>query len=393
MGVQAGAGASEKLQAAERALRAGDPAAALQILRRAEAEQPGDIAVKMQLAVALRASGDLEGALAAMDAALALDPYLALALLSKGFVLEKLGRPREAARVYRNALKIVPPDERLPAQLAGPVARAREAVEADTRAQVDWLRRRTAQVRARRPADAPARFDQALEVFAGAKRVYSPEPALLHYPELPPVQFFDRALFPWLPELEAATDAIRAELVQVMREDLEGFDPYIQYPPGVPVNQWVELNHSPRWNSYFLWRNGERQEAHCARCPDTAAALARLPMLDQPGFGPTAMFSVLSPRTRIPPHTGSANTRLVVHLPLILPGRCRFRVGNDTREWRMGEAWVFDDTIEHEAWNDSDQTRVVLIFDVWNPFLSEAERELVAAMMTARNEYLAEEGG
>jgi aspartyl/asparaginyl beta-hydroxylase (cupin superfamily) len=107
-------------------------------------------------------------------------------------------------------------------------------------------------------------------------------------------------------------------------------------------------------------------------------------MLDQPGFGPTAIFSVLAPHTTIPPHTGSVNTRLLCHLPLILPGDCRFRVGNEVREWRMGGAWVFDDTMEHEAWNDSDRTRVIMIFDIWNPYLSAAERELVSAMMSAK---------
>lgn len=84
------------------------------------------------------------------------------------------------------------------------------------------------------------------------------------------------------------------------------------------------------------------------------------------------------------------NTRLLVHLPLIVPGPCRFRVCNRVREWRLGEAWVFDDTMEHEAWNDTDQLRVILIFDVWNPYLSEAERELVSAMMTAKNAFAAE---
>ncbi len=53
----------------------------------------------------------------------------------------------------------------------------------------------------------------------------------------------------------------------------------------------------------------------------------------------------------------------------------------------MNEAWVFDDTIEHEAWNDSDELRIILIFDVWNPFLSEAERELITAMLHAQNEF------
>ena len=130
-----------------------------------------------------------------------------------------------------------------------------------------------------------------------------------------------------------------------------------------------------------------RQDAVCAQCPKTAALLESLPMADQPEFAPTAMFSALDARTHIPAHTGSTNTRLLVHLPLVLPGPARFRVGNETRSWRMGEAWVFDDTIEHEAWNDSDQLRVILIFDVWNPFLEAGERELIKALMVARNRF------
>jgi len=66
-------------------------------------------------------------------------------------------------------------------------------------------------------------------------------------------------------------------------------------------------------------------------------------------------------------------------LPLIVPGNCQFRVGGEIREWREGEAFAFDDTIEHEAWNDSDRPRVVLIFDVWNPYLTKSERELLRA--------------
>jgi aspartyl/asparaginyl beta-hydroxylase (cupin superfamily) len=99
------------------------------------------------------------------------------------------------------------------------------------------------------------------------------------------------------------------------------------------------------------------------------------------------MFSVLQPRTRIPPHTGIANFRLVVHLPLVLPGNCGFRVGGETREWRIGEAWVFDDTIEHEAWNDSDEIRIILICDIWSPRLSPAEREAIRAVIAATDAF------
>jgi aspartyl/asparaginyl beta-hydroxylase (cupin superfamily) len=63
-------------------------------------------------------------------------------------------------------------------------------------------------------------------------------------------------------------------------------------------------------------------------------------------------------------------------------------VGNDTREWRMGEAWAFDDTIEHEAWNDADETRVIMIFDIWNPLLSDAERDLARKLLTTHNAWL-----
>lgn len=182
---------------------------------------------------------------------------------------------------------------------------------------------------------------------------------------------------------------IRTELDALMTEGMPGFAPYIAYPPGAPLNQWETLNNNRDWSSLWLWRDGERQEEAIARCPRTAALLAELPMADQPGFAPTALFSALAPHTRIPPHTGSTNARLLVHLPLLLPGPARFRVGNEERAWRMGEAWCFDDSIEHEAWNEADRTRVILIFDIWNPLLEPRERELLSELMRARTAWYA----
>jgi aspartate beta-hydroxylase len=196
-------------------------------------------------------------------------------------------------------------------------------------------------------------------------------------------------MFSWLGELEAATGMIQAELAGALQALSTDFKPYIQFPAGAPVNQWTDLNHSQRWSTLHLWRDGTKIADACAQCPQTTALLQRLPMAHQTGFAPTAMFSRLDPRTTIPAHTGSTNVRLIAHLPLVLPGPARFRVGNETRDWRLGEAWVFDDTIEHEAWNDADSERVILIFDVWNPFLSEAERALITALMLARRDYYA----
>jgi aspartyl/asparaginyl beta-hydroxylase (cupin superfamily) len=100
-----------------------------------------------------------------------------------------------------------------------------------------------------------------------------------------------------------------------------------------------------------------------------------------PHASPNAMFSLLAPHTTIPPHVGVNNTRLLCHLGLMVPEGCWFRVGGETRPWREGEAFIFDDTVEHEAANPSDQLRVVMIFDIWHPDLAPAEQAAVAALI------------
>jgi aspartyl/asparaginyl beta-hydroxylase (cupin superfamily) len=371
-------------QRIDAALRGRDTTLALRLIGQAEAATPNDPEIKMQKAVARRVAGDFEGALHSLEEALSLDPYNLVALLAKGAMLERVLGERHAAETYRNALKIAPRET--PPGLASAMARAREVVANTADALEAYLRDELKAVGADLSGEAAARGDESLRIFAGKARIYNSEPLFLHYPRLPAIPFYDRDLFPWLPELEAASDTIRGEL-ETLLETRQGFAPYIDYPPGVPVNQWAELNHNPRWSSFFLWKDGERQDLACAQCPKTVALLESLPLADQPGFAPTAVFSALDAKTHIPPHTGSTNVRLLVHLPLILPGPARFRVGNETREWRMGEAWVFDDTIEHEAWNDASALRVILILDIWNPFLEPAERERVRVMLKARNRF------
>ena len=198
---------------------------------------------------------------------------------------------------------------------------------------------------------------------------------------------FDRNQFPWLPRLESATPDDSRRIDDAARRGNARICAVYRVSARHAGQSMAELNHSRLWSSLWLWRDGVRQEEAIARCPQTAAVLENLPLADQPGFAPTVVFSALAPCTRIPPHNGSTNARLLVHLPLVLPGPAGFRVGNETRPWRMGEAWVFDDTIEHEAWNDADETRVILILDIWNPLLSIAERELICAMMIARSAW------
>jgi aspartate beta-hydroxylase len=369
------------------ALQRRDSRAALSLLAQAEAAAPNDVSILMNKAVAQRLAGDPIGAIATLDRVLAADPYDFMALLSKAALVDQTSGPRRAVAIYRNVLKIAPAEP--PPGVEAPMARARKVVAENGDMLAAYLNDQVAEIRRRHGNQSLSRFDEALDIYAGRKRAYVSEPLTLHYPRLPAIPFFDRALFPWFPELEAGTEMIRGELQAALAAADGEFAPYIDYPAGAPVNQWAELNRSRRWRSLWLWKDGKRQADACARCPRTAELLSRLPMADQPGFAPTALFSALEPHTHIPPHTGSTNARLLVHLPLILPGPARFRVGNEVREWRMGEAWAFDDTIEHEAWNDAGQLRVILIFDIWNPLLSEAERDLVSAMMLAGQDYYA----
>jgi aspartyl/asparaginyl beta-hydroxylase (cupin superfamily) len=155
----------------------------------------------------------------------------------------------------------------------------------------------------------------------------------------------------------------------------------VQYDDHLPMDQWRPLNRNLDWTAIHLVRNGVTVEPNARHCPKTMELLASLPQPRIPASAPNAMFSLLAPNTQIPPHVGVSNARLVCHLPLVVPDGCWFRVGAETRPWNVGEAFVFDDTIEHEAMNPTDELRVVFIFDVWHPDLSPVERDAVAALI------------
>jgi aspartyl/asparaginyl beta-hydroxylase (cupin superfamily) len=226
------------------------------------------------------------------------------------------------------------------------------------------------------------RFARALDIAAGRRKLYVQRPTVFTYPELPNVQYYDTADFPWVAGVEAATAAVRDELQALLSADgLAGFRPYIQAKDGaVRLDTNKGLVENKDWSALFLSENGRPDERLISRCPKTWEILQQAPLVDIPGWGPTVMFSLLKAGARIAAHTGMFNTRLVCHLPLIVPPGCHFRVGNEVREWREGKLFIFDDTIEHEAWNDSNEDRVVLIFDIWRPELSEQERRELTAL-------------
>jgi len=365
------------------ALKRGDGIAAHELLAAARQLVPRDLLVLMTLCAACQQLADAEGEREAIEAALAVDAYFLPALLAKGSWLERFATRVAAATMFANALKVAPPEAQWPASLREQLAHARELADAHADDLHASLARAASERLQSLPPALAARWREAASILAGKTKPYHAVVNQLCVPRLPAIPFFERELFPFLAELETKTGVIRAELETALASDRERFVPYIQYAPGQPVNQWVELNHSLRWSTLHLWRSGKPVEENLARCPETARALAALPLANIDGLCPNAMFSALAPRSHIPPHNGETNARVVAHLPLIVPEACSYRVGFDWRRWQVGETLVFDDTIEHEARNDSDEVRVVLIFDLWNPLLLPAERELVSTMTAA----------
>jgi aspartyl/asparaginyl beta-hydroxylase (cupin superfamily) len=377
---------------ARRLALGGNPAAARDVLQQVVAAAPHYIPFWLSLAAVQRSLGQGDEELATLERALAIEPRHLIALLQKAALLELMDKPRAAAVAYTHALQTLPAGVSLPSPVAAHVEHARAHVAENGRRLAQVLQSRLQPPRTGGKPETLIRFDRALDRVLGRKRIYAPQPTDMHIPFLRNYEFSPREDVPWIEQLEAASQAIREEALGVLAADRDHLVPYIAYPEGLPLDQWKELNHSRRWSAYFLWKDGIRQDAHCERCPRTVAALAQTPQVDIPTRGPTAFFSILDARTHIPAHTGSTNARLTVHLPLIVPGACRFRVGAEVREWRFGEAWVFDDTIEHEAWNDSDAPRAILIFDVWNPQLTALERDLVREATVALAEYNRAEG-
>ncbi len=350
---------------------------ARELFARATAGDPRHPALWANLASSLNALGRRTDEFNAFEKALELEPRHLSALLQKGAWFEQSGDVRTAARTYQNALACFPPGAEPPAAVRDALNHAKAVVDADLAALTAALEQPLAEVRARYGGKQQRRVDMCLDTLMGKRKTYYSQPTWMYFPELPAIEFFERADFPWIEALEAASEGIRAELLRVLVADREGLQPYIDFPASMPLDQWRDLNRSRRWSAYFLWNQGTPNSGHLARCPVTAKALEAVPRPTIESRAPTAFFSILEPKTTIPAHTGVTNTRLTVHLPLIIPEGCAFRVGGTTREWVPGQAWVFDDTIEHEAWNNSDTPRAIMIFDIWNPLLTPAERDMI----------------
>jgi aspartyl/asparaginyl beta-hydroxylase (cupin superfamily) len=331
------------------------------------------------LAISRRGDNDMDGEEEALNHLLKIEPRSVRGHVLKGDCRAAAGDDEAAIHFYKSALRLAE-NLVLPPEVMDDLQGAEQSLrELQARAHA----RREARLKERGiTADQwSPRFAHALELAAGRRKQYLQQPTAFTYPGLPHIQYYEPAQFAWAAEVEAAAPAIREELDALLEaQGTDEFRAYIQAGSDeLRMDQNRDLLDNKDWSALFLVENGWMVPKVVERCPRTWELLLKLPLPRISGWGPTAMFSLLKGGARIAAHTGMFNTRLVCHLPLIVPPGCRFRVGNEVREWEVGKLLIFDDTIEHEAWNDSTEDRVILIFDIWRPELSEQEqRELTA---------------
>jgi len=320
--------------------------------------------------------------LAALDQVLASDAANPFALLMKGDIFAREGDDRASVSFYRMGLRRAAELTEFPGDLPERVQRAQAAVAAaETR-----FESQLEQALSEHGIEAvPRRFAEALAIASGKQPLYLQQPTSFYFPGLPQQAWYPRDSFPWVAELEAAAPLMRAEIEGVLASE-QGLEPYVQ-EEAKRASRGHSLLNDARWSAFHLYRNGERVEENAERCPLIMRLLDVLPIPQIKRRSPMALISILKPGTHIPPHHGLLNTRLICHIPLVVPKGCRLRVGAETREVVEGEAMIFDDSFEHEAWNEGDSVRAVLLFEIWRPEISEDEKAALTAMFEAVTGY------
>ena len=368
---------------------------ALALLERANHAQAGDPTTLTNLGVAQQVLGKFDEATASLRDALVAAPDFFVAKLRLANVLEAAGRAQQALPLYFGAIMTAqergswlsdattaPGLRPLVLHAMRTVAQGRHQLFADV----------LAPLHARHGADALTRVEKCLAIYLQEMPASYADPKqrpkFLYFPDLPTQRFFERGLFPWYADLEAEAAAIRDEMLAVLSAD-SGFEPFLGHFDADQLDGYLGgTRGTPAWNAFFFFRHGRVNEENRARCPRTAAILDEVvPLCRIRDHSPEVCYSVLTPGSHILPHHGVTNTRAVTHLALIVPEDCALSVSGEARGWEEGRCFTFDDTFEHEAWNRSDKTRVVMLMDVWNPYLTESERDAIAELTVAIGEF------
>jgi len=175
---------------------------------------------------------------------------------------------------------------------------------------------------------------------------------------IPDTPFLSNEHFPFLREFEDRWEEMQVEAREILklREHIPGFQ-------DISPDQY-RIATANNWKTFVLYGFGKRMERNCKQAPVTAEILSRVPKIQ------TAWFSILAPGYHIPAHTGVTKGILRAHLGLMIPTeyeKCRIRVGEEVKAWETGKVFVLDDTYNHEVWNDTNEERVILLFDFDRP--------------------------
>ena len=368
-----------------RALRESRPLDALRAFEAITASGQATASVWVAVAIAHRAAADADAAIAALDEARRLDPKDLRALIMTADHYAEVGDARAASSFYDAVVRVAVAAGQVEKAMEAEVGRAHHMRMKYAAEYEAYLREALSTAGFDRPEARRAR--RAVDLLLGKTELYLQQPRYFYFPELPNIEWADRSAFPWLDRVEAATDRIRSELKVVLEED-SAFAPYVEAEANRPFFDDHGMLGNPNWSAFYLVKGGRRVEENIARCPSVMEALADAPLCEIPGRTPSVLFSLLRPGAHIAPHHGFMNGSYICHLPLIVPENCAMRVGSETLPWTEGKACVFDDSIEHEAWNrNADRLRVVMIFDIWRPELSGEERELIGAILSAVDAY------
>lgn len=379
------------------ALRAGHFRRARELLQRATAAQPQDASSHHHLGRACDAEGDLRGALVAHGQAVKLRSDFHVARLFLASALERAGEVQAALLQFARALSDAQSQGRwvdaasTPPALRPMIEHAVGVVRQGRRQALAHLLEPLAKAYGR---DEMARVERCIRIYLREEAPEYPDarqrPTFLYFPGLGASPYLDRSKFDWIDALESQTDLIRGELMTLLPSS-EGRE-RVFTTEELEKQNLRGLDVPPSWNGYYFYRHGVRREDNCSSCPATARALKSLPLVHVRDHGPEVLYSVFTPGTHLLPHRGVTNTRLVGHLALMIPEDCALNVGGEIYHWAPGRVVVFDDTYEHEAWNRSKLTRVVMIFDVWHPGLTQAERHAVADLVGRIGDFRKEVG-
>ncbi|MFZ4650137.1 MAG: aspartyl/asparaginyl beta-hydroxylase domain-containing protein [Rubrivivax sp.] len=256
-----------------------------------------------------------------------------------------------------------------------------------TQEKASLLRESYAEIRRAAGVRALFRIDRALAGYLGEASVFSSHPMqrpkVMYVPGLQSGGFIDPASHPLVSPLAANWQTLREDFLSALSGG-DGIEPFLGTADATVSSEYVSGREGASWDALFFFRHGRRYTENHARFPRSSALLDSLDLCVIDGQAPEVCFSILQPGSRIEPHHGVTNARVVIHIPLKVPQGCFLELTDVGRHhWREGEAFVFDDTFEHSAENPTQEVRGILLMDAWHPELTMPERMAFRAIIEA----------